>query len=277
MNEIHKIDDINKPLLQFLNLNVAHPQNALAPILSGIDFVVNAGQMLAIIGPNGAGKSSLLKAILNLIEFNVDKASLNGHELTNLNEKSRAQLLSYVPQFISTINNVSVYEWCKMARFSHQRLGFSLSDKDKQAIDYAIKACDLERLKDSSMLALSGGEHQRALIAGALAQDAKIILLDEPCSHLDPAHAIEILNLLKKLNLENKQTIICVSHDINQVYQYFDYIFALKSGCRLFSGETKKELTVATLKSLYQHDFVCLNHKSTQLFMPLMGVMLDEN
>ena len=267
-----------KNLLEFSGLTVSLPsslakagsekecQNGFKVVLHDINFSLSYGQMVAIIGPNGAGKSTLIKAILNLIPYKVAGSSIEGQPLEDLRDKARAKILSYVPQSIELMGEITVYQWCEMARFSHQSFGFGLGNSDKAAIDYAINACDLQSLKMVSMNNLSGGERQRALIAGALAQEAKVIVLDEPTSHLDPGHAIEILSLLRRLNKECGQTIICVSHDINQVYQYFDFVYALKNGEYLFDGATELVINRTALSQLYYQNFIEIPYSNTLFF-----------
>lgn len=271
-----------KNLLEFSGLTVSLPstsprigskkniQNDTKTVLQNVNFSLSAGQMVAIIGPNGAGKSTLIKAILNLIPYTVNKSYIEGRPTDNLKDITRAKILSYVPQSVEFLGETNVYQWCEMARFSYQNFGFNLRDSDKNAIDLAINACDLNSLKTVPMNNLSGGERQRALIAGALAQEAKIIVLDEPTSHLDPGHAIEILSLLRQLNKEHDQTIICASHDINQVYQYFDFVYALKKGEYLFDGATERVINQNTLSHLYDQNFIEIPYGNTLFFLPDM-------
>lgn len=198
------------------------------PVLRDVEFEARRGRMLAVIGPNGAGKSTLLKCIAGILKP-LGLVELDGRDITNLSPKERAKLIAYVPQSSLPEFNFTIEEFVEMGTYF---TGGSV----REALE---KVGMFERRKES-ILKLSGGEYQLVLIARALAQGGKVLLLDEPTSHLDVNHALEVMELVKGLSRE--KIVIAVLHDLNLALRYADDVLILKDGGVEWSGEVEKLL-----------------------------------
>jgi len=173
--------------------------------------------MVALIGPNGSGKSTLLRVLAGLLTPSAGSAAFNGADLRSWLPRERARHIAYVPQDTAIPFEFTVREIVAMGRAPYlPPWGFETAS-DLTAIDEAIALMDLEPLVDRSILDVSGGERQRAIIARALAQQPSVLLLDEPGAHLDLRYQVMLHRLLARLNRENGLTIMIVSHDLNAV------------------------------------------------------------
>ncbi len=222
--------------------------------LKSISFSIPEKATVAIIGPNGAGKSTCLEAILGLIPAQFEKIMLYEHNIQSLSRKSRAQLMSYVPQ-VQRIPQVTLWEWCCYARFPYQKMGFMMSDEDIRMIENVLKQTELASYKNTRLCDLSGGERQRAYIAAALCQETPLLCLDEPSNFLDPKQSHDVMELIQNSAEAHQKTILCVTHDINQVSRYFSHCLAIKSGEIFFFGEVHNVITTDSISQLYEYSF----------------------
>jgi iron complex transport system ATP-binding protein len=204
--------------------------------LRNVTFEARRGRLMAIIGPNGAGKSTLLKCIAGILKPS-GLVELDGRDITNLSPKERAKLIAYVPQASIPEFNFTIEEFVEMGTYF-------TGGNVKTALE---KVGMLER-RGESILKLSGGEYQLVLIARALAQGGEVLLLDEPTSHLDVNHALEIMELVKSLSRE--KIVVAVLHDLNLALRYADDVLVLKDGGVVWSGEAEK-LAPEVLESVY--------------------------
>lgn len=205
--------------------------------LSDIDLNIEMGSIYSIIGNNGSGKSTLIKILTGYLKPTEGIVLLNGINVLKFSRKEISKKISYVPQI--AVNNLpyTVFEMVRMGRSPFMNLlGFE-KDDDISKIEFALKLMDIYHLKNRGISSLSGGEIQRTYIARALAQDGDIIILDEPNSHLDIKHQIAIFKLLKKINKEEKKTVIFISHDLNLAYHFCDKMILLKDGRVVDYGE----------------------------------------
>lgn len=206
------------------------------------------GEFVSILGPNGCGKSTLLRLIANLLAIQHGTITVFGKSIQNKSENRLAKTISYVPQMNYSIFPYSVYEIVMMGRTPYLNLlGFEKSE-DRKVVEKALAQLEIEHLAHKGINEISGGEAQRVFIARALAQDSKIILLDEPNSHLDIEHQISIFQLLKNINSENRKTIITVSHDLNLVGIYSNRVVVMNSGTITLDGDKKTVLTKENIK-----------------------------
>jgi iron complex transport system ATP-binding protein len=184
-------------------------------ILRGVSLGVETGEFISIIGPNGAGKSTLLKCLVRVNRGWSGTVRLKGRGLGEYSQRELARVMSYVPQARDGAMPFTVLEFVLMGRYPY--LGpFSVIDAADEAA--ALEVLEMVGMKDfarRAMRTLSGGERQKALIAGALSQGAEIMLLDEPTTFLDPRHEHEIINILGRINRDHGVTIVSVTHDIN--------------------------------------------------------------
>ncbi len=216
--------------------------------LSIDSLCIPEGEFVSILGPNGCGKSTLLRLVANLLAIQHGTISVFGTSIQNKSGISLAKSISYVPQMNYSIFPYSVYEIVMMGRTPYLNLlGFEKGE-DRKIVENALAQLEIEHLANKGINEISGGEAQRVFIARALAQDSKIILLDEPNSHLDIEHQISIFELLRKVNRDNGKTIITVSHDLNLVGIYSNRVVIMNAGTITLDGDKKTVLTIENIK-----------------------------
>jgi iron complex transport system ATP-binding protein len=229
-------------------------------ILKDISFSVEEGDYLSILGPNGAGKSTLLKSITRLIGYGSGVIRLYGQDVRKISAKRLAGMVSYVPQVHRLSFPITVWQFVLLSRYPYLSPLRGVSSSDRDAVDRALRMTGLYELRERALNTLSGGEQQKAYLAAAVAQDTKVILLDEPTTFLDPRYKQEMMALVERLNIEEKVTIIEVTHDINLALLFSRRIMALKDGELFFSGSPKSLLEGHTLRSLYDTGFAFAEH-----------------
>lgn len=198
-------------------------------LVDGVSFDLEPAQILAIVGPNGAGKSTLLRALLGLLPLTSGRVIIEGQRLESLSPSRRAMTMAYVPQQSALNIDLTVESVVRMGRFAHRQSANSRNLDHQSAVDEAMRACHIEPFRERNFLSLSGGERARVLLARALATEARILLLDEPCQNLDIAHQLELLSCLKDLARHGK-AIAMVTHDLNHLDGFADQMLVLKSG-----------------------------------------------
>lgn len=222
------------------------------PVLHGVDLHAVRGSVTALIGPNGSGKSTLLKACARLLRPTGGTVLLDGHDLATLPSRDIARRMAVLPQAPSAPAHLTVRELVEQGRFPHAGMLRMLRRQDHEAIDEAVRATHLENLLHRDVDTLSGGERQRAWIALTLAQQAPILLLDEPTTFLDIGHQLEVLELVRHLNTTRGMTIVMVLHDLNQAAQFADHLMVLDAGRVVRSGEPAAVLTADLLRDVFR-------------------------
>jgi iron complex transport system ATP-binding protein len=192
-----------------------------APTLQDVTLLAASGEMLGLIGPNGAGKSTLLKLASGVLRPTTGAIRLHGADLRSLRRPEVARQVAVVPQDFSVQFAYTVRQIVELGRIPHTGIWGLLQPDDNAAVQRALEATQTVELADRVYNDLSGGERQRVLLALALAQDADVLLLDEPTAHLDIKHQIEILELLSTLNRDCGLTVVAVLHDLNLAARYF--------------------------------------------------------
>jgi iron complex transport system ATP-binding protein len=226
-------------MLKIKNLNFAYGKNI---VLKEINFSASVGEFIAIIGPNGAGKSTLIKIIDGILTAEGSNISLDGQLIPDFSRKELAQRIAYLPQESKFTFSYTVREVVMMGRFPYLRGVNSYTVEDIHVVNNMMELMEIVQFADRNFNELSGGEKQRVLIASALTQQPKIILLDEPTSALDLHHQIAIYHILKKLQKEQNLTIIVVTHDINLAAQYCDRITLMGNGMIIRDDQPKNVL-----------------------------------
>ena len=224
------------------------------PILRDISLSLHPGEYLSIIGPNGAGKSSLIKCLAGLYTHWSGKLHLCGRPFADYSSRERARRVSYVPQAEGRSAPLSVQDFVAMGRYPHLSAFSSLSSADYAAIRSALQQAGLESLRERRLETLSGGERQMAFIAAALAQEAQILLLDEPSTFLDYYHQSQVARLLRSASRDGA-TLLAVHHDINTAVAASHRIVALKKGAIVFNGTPEEIVQPGVLESLYEISF----------------------
>ncbi|WP_449124564.1 Fe(3+) dicitrate ABC transporter ATP-binding protein FecE [Pseudomonas viridiflava] len=216
-------------------------------IVQDLSFSPPPGKVTALIGPNGCGKSTLLKAFARILTPQAGSLSLDGKAYRDLSARDLARKVAFLPQVLPIPEGVSVRQLVAYGRSPHNSLWGRLSGADQHSVEQALQRMELETLADRPLSDLSGGQRQRAWLAMILAQDAAIVLLDEPTTYLDISHQVELLDLMRALSAEGK-TVITVLHDINQACRYADHLAVMQAG-RLVASGTPGDVLNAELVS----------------------------
>jgi iron complex transport system ATP-binding protein len=234
-----------------------------------MSFDVASGEVMGIVGPNGSGKSSLLKLLAGLLRANSGVIRLEGRAVGNLNPLAIARILALVPQEQAQVFPFTVAETVLMGRFPHRQAGWwsvgvgTERQADIAAAHRAMVEADVVGLADRLLSDLSGGERQRVIIARALAQEPRILLLDEPTAFLDINHQIEMCALVQRLTKERSLTVVLVSHDLNVASLLCDRVLMVKDG-KIHAGGTPAEtIRPEILRSVYECDVVVDRHPQT--------------
>lgn len=224
------------------------------PVLGDLTLLVESGEWLSILGANGAGKSTLLRLMAGLLSPQRGRVLLEGEDLAQLTPRQRAQRLAFVPQDVRLSLPFTCQEIVAMGRYAHSKFWGGQSEGDRLAIERAMQDTSTLHLAQRPISQLSGGEAQRVRIAQALAQETKLLLLDEPTSHLDICFQLELMELLRRLQRERGMTIIIILHDLNLAAHYSQRL-AFLTGSRLAAvGTPAQTLTPAFLREIFKVD-----------------------
>ena len=237
--------------LKTIDLSVGYQKHT---IIKQLTLTIPEGQIVGVIGPNGSGKSTLLKALARVLFPQKGTVLLDGRDIQTLATKEVAKKISLLTQTSESTVDLSVEELVAYGRFPYQKGFGQLSAQDQEAIQWAIEATGLSDLQTVPIHALSGGQKQRVWIAMALAQDTDIVILDEPTTFLDPAHQLEVLQLLQTINQRHGKTILLSIHDLNLASRFCDHLYALKDGELLTCGTPEQVLTKEWLGQLFAID-----------------------
>ncbi len=219
--------------------------------LSNIDFSVSKGSFSGIIGPNGSGKSTLLKGLIGELKKLNGNLFLNGINTSGLSLKEKAKSIAVVSQF-SAITDITVEDYVLMGRMPYRSdWQFFETAQDHEIAHRYMDLVMITHLNDKMLTQLSGGELQLASIARALTQEPEILLLDEPTSHLDISHQVQILNLIQKLNSELELTVLMVIHDLNLAGEYCDHLVMMKDGAIYTKGTPDEVLCYEHIEAVY--------------------------
>ena len=221
-------------------------------VIKGLDLSIKQGKVTTLIGANGCGKSTLFNLITKNLRPNSGEMRLEGKDISQVKLKDFARQVAIVHQYNTAPADISVEKLVAFGRTPYHGFGsLSNSEEDEEKIMRALEITNTEKLKDKAVAQLSGGQKQRVWIAMALAQDTKILFLDEPTTYLDIRYQLQILKLVRKLNEEYGMTVIMVLHDINQSLYYSDEIVAMKDGRMTAQGKPEEIITSELIKNVY--------------------------
>jgi len=229
-------------------------------ILDGITFSAQAGERLSIIGPNGAGKSTLLRCLSGVYKSWQGEVSVFGGSIRSCSSKALARTISYVPQVAEGSVPYTVREFVLMGRYPHLSPFSSVRKNDIEVVEKAMECTGVLDFSDRLLGTLSGGERQKVYIAASMAQEARIMLFDEPSTFLDPKHQAEVLSILVDLNRKQGRTIITVTHDINTALHYSHRIIGIKEGKIVFDGDPSRLAAGRESERIYDISFDCVAH-----------------
>jgi iron complex transport system ATP-binding protein len=258
--------------LELLNIDFRYETNSHQSsfLISDLNLVVNAGEFITVMGPNGSGKSTLLKLVANLLEPNNGKILLEGKNYHSYKRKDFAKIVSFVPQINKMFFQYSIYEIVMMGRTPYQNILGIGNDADKEKIANVLQLLEIDHLKNKGINEVSGGEAQSALIARALIQEPKIILLDEPNAHLDIKHQVTIFNILQKLNDEFNLTIMLISHELNLASYFSKRVLLMNKGKIEFDSSPKNVLTEENIKSIFKINSTVFNDEKDEIFIKII-------
>jgi len=227
---------------------------ATPPVVDGVSMLVERAASVALLGPNGAGKTTLLKLLAGMLQPRAGQVTLDGRPISGLTRREVARRLAVVPQETKTPFDFTVIEMVLMGRYPH--LGaFELEGaRDLAIAREALAATGTTAFESRPFSTLSGGEKQRVVIAGALAQSADALLLDEPTAALDLKYQFEIVALLRRLNAERATTVVVSTHDLNLAAALCDHVVLLRRGRIMAQGATGAVLTPENIRALYDVD-----------------------
>ena len=239
-------------------------------VLKELSLNIDENKLTGIIGPNGCGKSTLAKNIIRYINGKFEYFKIMDIDIRQLSHKKIAQLISYIPQKSTIISNISVFDYVLLGRFPLLKNSWdNYSEKDYEIVENNISLLNIEELRDRNVETLSGGELQKALLARALAQEAKILLLDEPTSALDLNNAVEFMKILKNISIQKEISVIIIIHDLNLASLFCDSLIILKDGRFIEKGSPKEVINEKNIKSVYNLDCkVCYNENDKPYIIP---------
>jgi len=243
-------------------------------VIDNITFAADSGSAWAVIGRNGAGKSTLIKCLCGLLKRRGGSVLIDGIPIDRLTPRELARKVAFVPQGNGRpAPPFTVREYVMMARFPYSHFLSPPNAQDKSRVDEALALTGTAKFANRAMNTLSGGEFQAALIAGAVAQDAPILLLDEPTTYLDPYHQENIRLLIERIHTQLGTIVVMVTHDVNLALSTCGNILALIDGKPFFCG-TKNEFcsnAASNLSAIFSVDFRAVECPNNRAFFFVEG------
>jgi ABC-type cobalamin/Fe3+-siderophores transport system ATPase subunit len=224
------------------------------PALRDLNLHIDRGERVALVGPNGAGKSTLLRAIAGLIDATVGTVELDGRPVASLDRLAVARRLAVVPQVAALPFSTTVDEVVALGRLPHEHPIRGMRPADRAAVAAAIEQVGVGNLMGRDARELSLGERQLVLLAMAVAQDADVLILDEPTVHLDLRHQVEVMELLLDLNARHGTTILAVLHDLALAAHFFPRLVVLDGGRVVGDGPPSEVLAPDRIREVFGVD-----------------------
>jgi iron complex transport system ATP-binding protein len=237
-------------------------------LLDDVAVTVEQGEWLTVIGPNGAGKTTLVHAVAGLRSLDAGRVALSGHELSSLRDRARAGLVGFVPQTPVVPEGMSVADYVLLGRVAHRSLLRSESPTDRAVVGEVLARLDLVDLAARAVQTLSGGERQRAVIARALAQEAPLLVLDEPTTGLDLRHQLEVLEVVAQERRSRRLAVLATLHDLTLAGRFADRLCLLDKGRTVATGSVADVLTEPLLREHYGVDVAVLDVDGVPVVVP---------
>jgi len=220
-------------------------------MLQDISFELEKSVFTGVIGPNASGKTTLFKSIIGDLELHSGHILIDGQDISAWSLKEKAQKLAIVSQYFET-PELTVEAYVLLGRYPYNnRFQFFESKKDYEIAHKYMQLTDVYKYKDRLLTELSGGAQQMVAITRALTQEPEILLLDEPTSHLDIKHQVQVLDLLRKLNKDLKLSVLMILHDLNLAGEYCDQLLMMNNGTIHKSGTAKEVLNYKDIETVY--------------------------
>jgi len=249
-------------MIELDNISLGYNHQA---VLHDVSMKARPGQILGLVGPNGSGKSTLIKGMAGVIDLFSGRILIDDHDIKTMKRDKLARIVATVPQSPVLPGAFTAFEVVLMGRTPHLGLLRYEGGKDLMIAWQAMEATDTRSFAERRVSELSGGERQRIVIARALTQQPKVMLLDEPTANLDINHQVEILNLVKSLCLEQSLTVITALHDLNLAAQYCDWMVMLNGGKVYAEGTPLDILTAPNIKRVYGAEVCVYPHPINKL------------
>ena len=225
-------------------------------ILEPLDLDLQEGECLAVIGPNGAGKTTLLRLLAGLLEPTDGRLAWRAAAYADLSRREMARRVAYVPQVRPANLPLTVEQMVLLGRYPHlSPWQMSPGAADLERVDHALTTVGLEALRRRPVDTLSGGERQSVFIAAALAQEAEVLLLDEPTTHLDARHQLEVTRLLGSVRRSGRHSIVLTTHELNLAAKLADRVIALRDGLVAATGPPSEVLRPDPLGEIFDAPF----------------------
>jgi iron complex transport system ATP-binding protein len=224
---------------------------AAGDALAGLDLTLSAGELVAVVGPNGGGKTTLVRALLGLVPLSRGQVTLDGRPVSAWRRQELAQVVALVPQREETPFSWRVDEMVTFGRYARLGALSPISHEDRVAVDRALERCDVAEFRRRRIETLSGGEWQRVRIARALAQEPRLLVLDEPTASLDLGHEMELLELVQRLVREGLAALV-ITHHLNLAARYAGRMLLLDHGRVVASGTPKEVMHPELLTTVFR-------------------------
>ncbi len=226
------------------------------PVLNGVSFDAASGELLAVLGPNGSGKSTLIRIIVGLLKPDSGNVLMDGSDLASMSRREAARVIGYVAQESAVRFPLTAMELVLQGRFAQGRvIGFE-SERDVSEAHWAMRVTETTEFAARPLAELSGGERQRVMLARALAVRPRLLVLDEPVANLDIAHQVKMLELIKRLTIEEGITAIVVTHELNLAAEFASSVLLLKSGDAIAFGAPREVMTRNALQAVFSTDLL---------------------
>lgn len=239
------------------------------PALDQVDIAIEPASFFGVIGPNGSGKSTLIRALLGAVEPTGGSVLYENRALSEWSRRDLALRIGVVAQLEDMAFPITVRDLVGMGRYPHMGALRAESVADRAAIADAMERCSVAALADRTINTLSGGERQRARIARALAQQPRVLVLDEPTVALDIAHEMAVFELLRSLSRDDDRTIVIATHHVNLAARYADTLLLLDRGRVVASGEPRAVMQQSILEPVYQWPLLVYEQVGAPQITPL--------
>ncbi|WP_319760848.1 ABC transporter ATP-binding protein [Maridesulfovibrio sp.] len=243
-------------------------------VLHGLNIDFTGGSMTAVLGPNGSGKTTLVSSISGVLKPLDGCVEIEGRLVDSYHPRELAGLMAVLPQRVDPVFGLTVKSMVMMGRYAHGSGFFGYDAEDEKICAEAIKQVGISHLAQRSVVELSGGEFQRVLMARTVAQQARIMVLDEASSGVDVAGKIELFDLLKKMNREGA-AVICVIHDLNLAALYFERLVFLSRGNVVLDGSPEEVITEENISNVYETSVAVVRHPKLRVPQVLFSPAAD--